>query len=348
MESHFRIPIALKTQLNDIKNGSISERQLSVLIQFCRGVIESYFKHYTYSTKALCAKRGETITDLAIDCIAGVFARNQEGNFYILGNFISSLRAELETLPDREIFLAFKNFLICFADRQLARIYAQEDPQGAKISRNIKENIKNSSLFFLTADHRGKVLRPVSADALDRLPPFPLEELAQQFYIEMSQNRNIPDLLECLFRVLTGQSEYRRSIPQKEVVQLFKKIYPSYPGKHEDLTAQEPEAATEGLTDIEIQQIRSQVERFIFEKIISTYLIKGRLAQKEAGAIFRACCDVVSDWCSSGATADSYYEYLNRYLPVNKSVYEDTYRVKMEYLLRMAREEFDSRLNEGM
>jgi hypothetical protein len=40
----------------------------------------------------------------------------------------------------------------------------------------------------------------------------------------------------------------------------------------------------------------------------------------------------------------SLYEYLARYLPIDEQGYKDGLRVKMEYLMKIAREEFASRL----
>jgi len=40
----------------------------------------------------------------------------------------------------------------------------------------------------------------------------------------------------------------------------------------------------------------------------------------------------------------SLYEYLARYLPIDEQSYKDGLRVKMEYLMKIAREEFANRL----
>jgi hypothetical protein len=60
--------------------------------------------------------------------------------------------------------------------------------------------------------------------------------------------------------------------------------------------------------------------------------------------MYRAICDVLGDWCSGDGADFSIYVYLTRYLSIDERTYRDGMRVKMEYLMKIAREEFASRL----
>jgi hypothetical protein len=102
--------------------------------------------------------------------------------------------------------------------------------------------------------------------------------------------------------------------------------------------------SAEGLSDFEIEEIRSQVELALKEKILLTYFARGKIGRREAEAIFSGLHDMLMDWCYSGGANASLQEYLTRYLPVDGETYENSYRAKMEYLLKVAREEFGARL----
>jgi hypothetical protein len=60
--------------------------------------------------------------------------------------------------------------------------------------------------------------------------------------------------------------------------------------------------------------------------------------------MYLASCDLLGDWCSGDGASSGVYEYLKRYLPIDERTYKDGLRVKMEYLMKIAREEFASRL----
>ena len=99
----------LRSHLQKLLDVSISEPELSGLVQFCRSICQSHLQNVRASVVHLALRQGLTITDLAYDCIAEAFARDAKGAFTQLENFAESLRGSLADLPDHEIFLAFKS-----------------------------------------------------------------------------------------------------------------------------------------------------------------------------------------------------------------------------------------------
>lgn len=322
-------------------DGTISSSQLSEVVQLSRTIVESHLIHLRSSITRLCLNQGLTATDLAYDCIAEAFARSDNNSFPLIEKFVLHLTGKLADLPELELFLAFKGFITRLAEAQLARLYSQADPAGAKIHRNLRDCIKTSSILALERDFRGLVLRPRSEDSLDHLDFFPVESLEREFLRRASDERSTPGLLEILYQVLIEQSEYRRSIPLVDVVQILKKVY----GHESELLASTDALPSfESLNEFEIEQIRSQVEFALKEKILLTYFARGKVNRKEAEAMFGAFHDMLSDWCCSGDPEASVCEYLRRHLPITEEAYETSFRAKMEYLLKIAREEFAARL----
>jgi hypothetical protein len=285
----------------------------------------------------LALHQGLTATDLAYDCIAEAFARDRDGRFVQIENFARSLRESIEALPDHELFLAFKSFLTTIVDAQLARLYAQADPVGARIHRNVREQLKNFETLKLERDFRGLVISPIYHDSLDHLDPFPIDRIERALY--GSAERTIPEVLECLSKLLCGQAEYRRSIPLLDIVGVLKRSI----GSEYEQSVDESEPGLDGLAKTEIEAIRSQVEVSLKEKILLTYLARGKIDRRQAEAMASAFHDLLWDWCF-GDEQKSLYEYLRLYLPMNEETYEGTLRTKMEYLLKIARDEFAARL----
>jgi len=331
----------LKPLLQSLLDGSISKNELSEFVQLTRAIIQSHFEYLRSSITSLCSHQGLTITDVAYDCIADAFARDENDRFPQLENFVDSLGSEMEKMPERELYLAFKGFVTRIADAQLARLYAQADPSGAKIHRNIRDCLKHSKLFSLHRDFRGLVLCPYGSDALEELEPAPVEQIENGLLSLAGRHSSTVELLKALHDVLTKQSSYRRSMSLIDVVQLFKKVY-RYDVEVLDEEAYHP--SLDGLTEFEVDQIRSEVELALKEKILLTYFARGKVDRKEAEAMFNAFHDILWDWCSSGDLQVSLYQYYCRHFPIDEKTYETTSRSKMEYLLKIAREEFAARL----
>jgi hypothetical protein len=329
----------LKPNLLRLREGKISISEMTELVYLCRSVIDAYLNSTRRSITRLCLTQGLTITDLSYDCIAEIFARNEQNKFPQIENFTGVLREPLDVIPDNDLFLAFKQFLICITDAQLARLYAQSDPAGAKIHRNIRDTVKNSKLFRLERDFRGLILRP-TIDFAEHLEQYPREELERALFDRIDHQITTPDLLNIIYTILIEQHTYACSIPLVDIVQIFKKVY------HGDLNVENCscDISSESLTQFEIDRVCSQIELSLKEKILLTYLARGKVDRKEAEAMFDTFKDLLEDWCNSEESQTSIFNYFKQYLPVTEEQYESLYRSKMEYLLKIAREEFRIRL----
>ncbi len=331
----------LGSLLQQVLSGSISESEAVKLVQMSRAICQSYLEHSYRAVINVAVQQGLTITDLALDCIAEAFARDDNDRLYRLQAFTHSLRVEIERLPASEIFIAYRTVLIRIAKAHLARQYALADPAGARIHRNIREHLKHSDTLSLVSDYRGLLVRPSSGDTLEHLGPFPFDEL-QRLFLERARTRQtIPELLHDLAIVLMEQSRYRRSIPLMEIVLIVKKVYLE---EGEATTADASQIQLDGLQGLEIDELRVQVETVLKEKILLTYFARGKVDRKQAEAMAEAIHDLLWDWCFSSDKQKSLQQYLGRHLEADDNLYEEVFRTKMEYLLRTAREEFAARL----
>ncbi|MFQ5633252.1 MAG: hypothetical protein ACE5I1_31190 [bacterium] len=328
----------LKAWLQALLKGSISHTELANLVHFCRAIAESYLVQHRSSLVHVCALNGLTVTDLAYDCIAQIFARNEDGRFYQLERFADSLHSNLEETPQPELFLAFKSFVLKIARTQLAKIYAQSDPAGAKIHRNIKDCIKKSDSLRLVEDFRGYVLQPAKHNAHDYLTAYPLDQLERELLARAGRVGRIPELLEEVASILIEQEKYRRTIRLIDAVQIFKQLYIQI--AHLSATTEVSAWKSDGLSQLDLEIIQRDVRRAVQEKIISTYLLPGKVNKTEAEALSNIMLEIIADWCQDPEQQYSFYQYVQRHLAISQSEYEAMWRTKLEYLSRIAREKF--------
>lgn len=335
----------LKSWLEKLAKGVISRAELTRLIHVCRSIAESHLTQQRASLVHICSLHGLTLSDLAYDCIAQLFARDEDENFYQLENFAASLPAGLEQTPESELFLAFKAFVLKAVKARLAKIYAESDPVGARIHRNIKACIKTCPALKLTEDFRGYVLQPANRAALEHLNPFPNAEIEKALFARIRGPTHIPELLEVLTAIITEQQKYRRSLPLLDVVQIFKKFYAQFA---ETITIEEGPPQVNQVDELDLQIIQKEVRRAVQEKIVSTYFMKGKITQPEAETLSRVMSEVVADWCRGATGETSLYQYLGRCMTLSKTEYETQWRTKLEYLTRIAREHLAVCLTENI
>jgi len=329
----------LKALLPKLRDGSVTEIELSSLVRLSRLVVEAYLRRLRPSADYLCNAQGITASDLAYDCIGSALARDERGAFRHIVSLIDSLTRPLESITHEELFFAYRGFLTRFAEIHLAHLYAQADSVGAKIHRNIRNALKGDGPLQLARDFRGYVVRPARGESLDECTQFPEPDLSRAILERLPQPSTIPALLELLHEVLVRQSIYRRSVPLADVVHIFKRVYQ---GRFQFDEAGPP--GRDGLSEFEIEDIRKHVELALKEKILFTYLARGKMDRREAEGIFSALHDILVDWCAAERSSQSNYEYLRRHLLLSQEDYDTLYRVKMEYLLKIARDQFAAHL----
>lgn len=304
-------------------------------------IIQSYLINYRFKVLNLIARNGITLTDLSYDCIADAFARNGEDKFYIIKKFISSLDQNITKIEKLNLFFAYKNFLIKVAETQISKLYCQSDPIGSKILRNVKDVVKSSDKFRIVKNLSGLTLIASNGDELLCKPEFPVEKILNEFNIH-GNGSDTNSLLNELWHILINQEEYRKSILLTDAVSLFKKYFRAEINdayEVNELLLLSP-VHNDGFEEFEILRVKQKVENYIKEKILLDYFVKGKINKKEAESIYLTISDITNDWHYGVETKDSIYDYFTAHQRSEKEEYLKNYKTKVEYLVKLAREEF--------
>lgn len=327
--------------LNAIVEENINNTQLTELIKISRLIIQSYLLNYRSNVISLITRNGITLTDLAYDCIADAYSRNKELKYYAINKFINSLNENIKSIEPINLFFAYKSYLIKLSDSQVAKLYAQTDPIGAKILRNIKDAVRESDKLIISKDWNGLKIEVKNYVNENGHKDFPLEKLFLNF-TKSVRIINSSDLLENVYDTLINQTEYKKSVYLFDLVSFFKKYF----NANHDYNYEVDEGALisridhSSFEEYEIQFIRQKVEYFIKEKIMVNYFLKGKLNKSEAEAFFYSLTDLINDWSAGILLKSSIYEYLKNHYDISHDLYMKNYRTKMEYLVKLAREEF--------
>jgi hypothetical protein len=189
---------------------------------------------------------------------------------------------------------------------------------------------------------RGYLLIPSSCSPNDNLEEFPLDELGSRLASRVRGSGSIPRLLSSLHEVVSEQHDYSRCVLLYDVVQIFRSYYIDVRMDPADEVGVSADCSGV-LEQSEIDHISREVNQAIREKIVVGYLARGKIDRALADAMSEAFQALVRDWVNANEQL-SLFDYLSRYYLASKEDYEEHIRAKMEYLLKLAREEFRRRL----
>ncbi|MBI1939061.1 MAG: hypothetical protein HYS25_13200 [Ignavibacteriales bacterium] len=340
--------LKIREHITAVSKDTINHSQLTELVKISRLIIRSFIYNYRSNALKLLSNHGITLLDLSYDCIAEAFRRNQENKFFLIKKFISSLKEDIEDINETNLFRAYKSFLIKIASVQLSRLYSQYDPIGAKIIRNIKDAINEAALqksekFILKKELCGDILIVKECLPSEVVNEFPLERLEAEFSMD-GKKLNVVNMLDQLYKILSEQAEYRKSVLLWDVVVLFKKYYGALYDNNfeinEDLLLSG--IKTDGFEEVEIALLKQKIENFIKEKIFLDYLVKSKFNKEEAESVYSTITDIVSDLCSGVNTKETIYDYFSHHYQISKNDYLKNYKTRLEYLVKLVRSELSN------
>jgi hypothetical protein len=323
----------IKKYIADLISGKLPLADLTRFVYFTRSVAESYLLHFRFNVLQVCYQQGISVSDLGIDCIGELFSRDEHDAFYIMNNFVESLREPLKDIPDNQLFFAYKSFVSRLADAQLARTYAQIDPVGARLHRNIKEAIKKSNGLILREDFRGYMIYTSNNTSNEYLDDSQLDDLERRLLEGSSVFHSAPKILEKLSLLL--QDEYQKAVRLIDIVQILKKYLSSQSIQD---SMGNGIGAFDDVIPLDMTILRQEILRDIQSKIFSTYVLTAKINKKEAQSLYAVLFDIVTGICNRDTPNDSYYAIAKKHLSLSKEEYNADWRVKIEYLARLARE----------
>ncbi len=130
-----------------IVQGGYSQGELCEFINLVQKISLSYLKYQEVIGKHIrWERRGKSgeLEDMAIDCVAGLFMRNENNEFVQLRRYFGPYLDSTAELNDVELLIMLRRLVIKKTKQELSRIFKERDPEGAKIIRNIRVAVKNA------------------------------------------------------------------------------------------------------------------------------------------------------------------------------------------------------------
>jgi hypothetical protein len=332
----------LRVNLNALLGGSPSQPQLKAFAAVCSALAGAFLRTKLSFGKVNLPLIGLTLEDLAHDCIADLFQRDDAGSFIQVRTYFEGL--SFQALPDEELLANLRRLVFSKVNQHLFRLYNDIDPALGRIYRNIKVAI-HALGNFVEVDRFGEThIAPVFADALEHLPPFDPQRLEGLLRDSLRSDRRVPEMLSRLSLILRAQDDCSRLIPLSQAAYLFRSVFSG------DLEAEHRDKETESSMAVSDASsvIRAACER-TKERYMPKYVRKGKVAPETFGHYFAAIeANLIETFLGLDGHDNSLYDHLKQELPaVGKEEYRRVHKNILEYLCRQARRTAVEELKRG-
>ncbi len=271
------------------------------------------------------------LDQIAIDFIAPLFARDNQGIFIILRDQLG------ETLEhsDTQLFSAFQQLVYSQVHHEFIRLFQERDPVGKVLYRSLRyilskhpewEKVKaGNGLQIITAT--GKVL-PVSTEIEVSLQPADSNQSDKSLtgmmenYLKTAINADGQAVvLNKLFRAI-------RILIQQDVEWITR--------AHEEI---------DPLLQATISRRISETLIHIENTLIDNYLAKKKICSDEKQIFRAALSDILTDYANGGVD-ETYITYLNRHagFEISNITYTGQYKKQFEYVAKTAKRDFSARI----
>jgi hypothetical protein len=333
----------MSIRLNDIPflirgavEGKITEFDISLLVKSAHNLAVIRLNQLKLAGKLFIDALPYSIELTAMDCIAEIFERDEEGRFVILMEYFSGQR-DLKTLDEKQIIYNFSILIHSKLNDGIYRLYSENDPILNNILRNLKRVITLDAKYKKYSRFgRTYIYTCPSDERNDHQPEIPINELESLILNEYYSGKNkkeCKNFLELVFNLINDNTEYRRFFCLIDLAVLFKSLFTRKKVPIEEIVFVPEEMIISNIPVI-IEKKINELE--VILKI--RYLKTNKLDEVEFLNYFSAVSDILYDIYNEDGDDSRYYEYLQKYLPDLK--YEDyrkNHRSQFEYMVRISK-----------
>ena len=363
--------------LRNIISANYSLSELTSFISISQKISVSYLKYLEINGKHIRSRGSEgtnELNDVAIDCIADLFMRNEAGQFIQLTRYFSDVIKSDPPPAEYQLSCLLRRLIVKKTKQELSRIFKERDPESAKIIRNIKVSIRNSTKFksFKEMGREFIYLAPLANKISTALLPQPereqvstkvVHDLDAQFREKLERHiipekvlfhyflqKHVPSdsvsaMLEKMMEIVNSLPQYQNCIALEVAASIIREVtfQHAYEKLTENIDYHSPMAEIQFK---EIHEVNQSVIASIHRKIEKQYLQKEKITQERAAIYSKAISDFVQELTQDKAT-DSNFQYLKRYIPsLTQELYREQERSIFEYLVKLTKKSLRKRLKE--
>ena len=363
-----------------IVHGGYTQGELVEFINLVQKISLSYLKYQEVIGKHIRWERrrksGE-LDDLAIDCVAGLFMRNDNNEFVQLRRYFGPCLESNAAPNDVELLIMLRRLVIKKTKQELSRIFKERDPEGAKIIRNIRVAVKNAADLTTFREmgreyiylRSGRMMRSLahqqehaavavqapagaaefSYEELNYLrkakPTIPEKSLKQNYLELYAPKDHVSSTIRKMLSVVESDERFQNFLPTDVVARLIR--HTNLEVVRNRLIAQiEDVSPLDYVRMKEIERAKEKVLHRVRHKIQNQYVTSSKVAPEKGEIYYKTLADVLEDITHS-KKIESYFRHLRKYMPdLTQRRYRQEERTIFEYLGKLTKKWFREYLKE--
>lgn len=303
------------------------------LAEECKIIALAYLKMKVKSGNSFITNLGASIDDLALDCIADLFERNEMGRYPQFEAYFSGINPTELSEPESRSKL--RRLVFSKVNDGLFRNFGIYDMSLSKIIRNLKLSADNYGLPIQRIDGDNYLIFEKEAQTSSKLPIMPPEFLEIKLTNSLELRMETPDVLSVLIDIFRDQTDYEKKY---SIVQLARIIRRSF------IHLQDHPKTNTGIQEsviskYKLNKLLGDAIEGCSECFEKTYIHKGKL-DRETLEKYLSCIKKIlhHHYVADSDTGDSYYDHFKLEFPeISKEEYRDCHRQYLEYMVKKVR-----------
>jgi hypothetical protein len=335
--------IALKFPLKELLQtalaGNATDLQLREMSRLLCTLALSFVRRNVYAGTLRLDVIGLSEQDVAHDCIADFFKRNEQNKLVELHAYFESQKIRIDEQRDEVLLSHLRRLVSRKVNDTISRMHKDSDSALWKILRNLKEAVGKSNHFTLTERFGAYYLVPSACDLLPNLPTIGDDELRNEVNAILKVDDEMPAFLERFAEMLCSQKTYRRKVGLMSLAAAIK-------ARYEQLRVFTYEERNEAEMRLFAQDIRLMIRetcKEISAERKPRYVDKDKVDEETFSrymqAVEQILCDAFLEGSDGIPPAESYYDYLKQFdSMLTKADYLKKHRAIFEYLVKLSKE----------
>lgn len=333
-----------------IIHGGYTPAELSAFIKFTQNIAFADLKQRQFYGKRICNSRHNLDTqlrDLALDCIAGLFERNDRGEFVLWQRYFNHHLPPGAQPSRTELLILMRRIVLKKVKQELARIFAERRPQEARILRNLRVAAHKHRDVHLFRHHGMEYVSFSNAPKDDTRAPISAAALLHAEETQMEKTDTSIAFIRAMLSVLRRQPEAQQRLPLNLLLKILSAHHTHNLKNH--LFAQVEAASVDHyLEEQMLLRVQENVKQRLRTKL-EQFQIQNRISAAQRETYYPALVDLLHQ-IHDKKRPESQRKVLQRHTPnLTPADFRKNERYPFEYLVKLMRrwykEEAEKMLN---
>ncbi len=334
----------LRTTVTGLASDTPPRSAINDFVRRGQRVATAYLVRRCQSGRLRLEQFNLTVEDLALDCLADLFQRDDHGRLVRVQSYLASV--EWESLDEAGLEIAIRRLIFSAINEGLFRRYRESDPTVGRLIRTLKHHAASHDRIIMRRVRATQVveLRNAGDEAMSR-PLMPPEVLEVYLHEVLGSGQDLSGVIDSVADLLETHALYAPSVTIPDLALCIRNVLAR---RGESLDTSAP--ATKTVEDRDHRMlVLGTIEKTLTKVRLdmeSLYLHKRRLSPSLYAAYFSAVDDILRDQFVEPGTPDrSFREVLNDYVgTIGSKEYRQKHQAVLEYLVNLSRNHLLARL----